>query len=298
MKKIAPLFLVLSLVVVSGCVEFEDLGVDGVGLLGLGEPEYTVPEEISVNVDPVPTEVSSGRSLDVFFDVMNTGNTTLENVMLEKVDMCIFEEEDIENLDGVELRSGDGRTVMWSFNAPEVDMDRSCHMKYRAYYDSTANAVFNVRALDEDEYNLRQRAGDLDQLSDVRYEKTKTPAEIMVEVSEEQPMMEGDDFLVHFHIENKGDGFVDGDSIKEDGILLDFDDDLLEFRGCQGRNSTQGHEGEIRFDETDFRNGQTIKTSCRFFIEEGIGTSETGTFKMDVNYTYVKDGSFQVDLVP
>lgn len=403
MKKIALLLLVVSVLFASGCVNLPSVDYANVGLLGLGEPKYTVPEEISVDVEAHPSTVRSGREMKAFFDVTNTGNTTLKDVRLEDIDNCVFdpEDDDLENI-GEDMRSGDKRTVTWEFNAPtDIDMKKSCDMRYRVSYDSTAKAVFNIRALKEEEYILRERAGDLDKLSDVRYEKTKTPVEIMANVSEQQPMMGGDDFLVHFYLENNGEGFVEDRTIGKEDIVMSYPENMLTLMGCQGRlieesdsdeieekkkefslgcrakatcsdgncqeskcktncsdaycpdidnaYKTEGSEncktseienscrckkaeenvylcgggkcsaegtchykcedeyywnGEecvqsvLSFRGTDFNNGRTAKTSCKFSIDKDIDTSETGTFNMYVNYTYLKDGEFSAELSP
>lgn len=421
MKKITFLPLIASLMLLSGCVNLPGAEISDVGLLGLGEPEYTVPEEISVAVQAVPGNVRPGRRMEAFFDIDNTGNTTLENVRLDDVDNCVFNLQEKEGIDGTNLEPLDKKSPTWTFEAPEnVTMDKRCDMRYRVSYDSTAHALFNVRALSEDEYITREKAGDLAGLSDVRYEKTRTPVEIMAEVSEEQPMIEGESFLVHFHIENKGDGFVDEDGFKPGDIRLSFPGDILDPVGCQGMevdiedlgkkfeldcvsedtykcdeegidcgedddcvvegcesvecpdapdnaefvegsgdcrvehgcscyptfndhmqttDPIDGHKchgvggdcraygtctyeckedyrwdgneciefdpeknnwenNEIIFKDIDFRNGRTAKTSCRFSIDEEIDTSETGTFRMSVDYRYVNDGLFEVSIVP
>ncbi|MFP4116674.1 MAG: hypothetical protein ACLFQ8_00020 [Candidatus Aenigmatarchaeota archaeon] len=298
MKKIALLMLFASTLAISGCVSTSKLSFSEVGLLGLGEPEYILREEISVNVNPSPSTVRPGRRMEAFFDVANTGNTTLENVSLESVDSCVFSEGKLDEIPANNIESGEKRTVNWNFSAPnDINMGRTCDMRYRVSYDSMARAVFNVRALSEDEYILREKAGDLDKLSDVRYEKTKTPVEIMANVSEEQPMMAGDDFLVHFHLENKGDGFVRGRAIDEGDIIMSYPQDILSLESCQGRSSTK-NGNKIYFHETDIRDGGTAKTSCKFSLEDSIDTSVTGTFHIDVGYTYVKDGSYTVSLEP
>ena len=301
MKKIAFLPLIASLMLLSGCVNLPGAEISDVGLLGLGEPEYTIPEEISVAVQAVPGNVRPGRRMEAFFDIDNTGNTTLENVRLDDVDNCVFNLQEKEGIDGTNLEPLDKKSPTWTFEAPEnVTMDKRCDMRYRVSYDSTAHALFNVRALSEDEYITREKAGDLAGLSDVRYEKTRTPVEIMAEVSEEQPMIEGESFLVHFHIENKGDGFVDEDGFKPGDIRLSFPGDILDLYGCQEMevDPNNGENNEIIFKDIDFRNGRTAKTSCRFSIDEEIDTSETGTFRMSVDYRYVNDGLFEVSIVP
>ena len=293
MKKtiIISIFLI---VMVSGCTGFPGADRAGTGFLGFGEPEYTEHEEISVSAEAFPMNVRSGRDMDVVFDVVNSGNTTPENIELRMVDSCLFEEKTEHDIADDELEPGHKTMLEIEYRAPEVSMEERCDMKYRVSYESSAHATFSVNIMDEEEYMTRERMGNLGEESDVRYEKTRTPVEIIAEISKEQPLLEGDDFLVHFHFENKGDGFVRDNIIQGGDVEMYYQDDILEFGGCQDMDTG---DKPIVFEDIRFRNGRTARVSCRFSTDS-VDSVETATFHMDADYTYVRDGSFFVNIEP
>ena len=288
---IMSIFLV---VLISGCTGFPGVDHTGAGFLGFGEPDYTEHEEISIDVETFPTSVRSGRNMDVVFDLVNSGNTTPENIQLRMVDICSF--QGLTEPDSVDdkLEPGDKTILDFEYQAPEVSMGKRCDMKYRVSYESLAHATFSVNIMDEDEYITRERMGNLAEESNVRYEKTRTPVEIVAEISQEQPILEGDDFLVHIHLENKGDGFVVDNVIEGGDVEMYYPDDILEFGGCQDMDTD---DKPIVFEDMRFRNGRTPRVSCRFSTDS-VDLVETATFRMDVDYTYVKDGSFFVNIEP
>ncbi len=292
MKIKLVLLFVLAVLFVSGCIEGD---VGEMGLLGLGEPEYTVKEEVSLDIEPVPRNVDSGRTMEVFFDLTNEGNSTVENVRARLTDLCLFDPLDYQGITFNEMESGDRESWTWEFEARDVRMEKNCDIRYTLEYDSEAHARFDVNTISEDEYYTRQEAGDLQRIGNAtRYERTSGPVEISAEISEEQPIMEGDSFIVHFRFENKGEGRTRDKEIED--ATLSFSDEVVEYDNCQGMMHRSGNTLSLR-DPIGFRNGETTQISCRFEASEIDGV-ETGTFEIDIDYTYREYGKFNVNIMP
>ena len=300
MKKVLPLFIVSILVATSGCVEISGVDFAEVPMLEIGEPRYVITEKVSLTSRPVPGEVDSGRKMDLFFDVKNEGNSTVNGVKLKLLDKHLLSyrnDNPNESREAEQLDPGEMLKWKWELEANDVDMERNSEIRHELSYNSRAFARFTLTAIDEDEYLTRTETGTLEEVTELTYEKTQTPIEVMVEVPEDQPIPEGEDFIVHLDFENKGDGSPVGDSLSN--INLTYPDGLFNILGdCQGRMEVV-KDGEIKLaDELVFRDSKAPRISCKFKVNDDIRTVNSGVFEVNADYDYKEYGKTEVTVTP
>lgn len=272
----------------SGCV-VEDFG-GRLGLLGLTPtgPNYTAQETIKISGEAYPQEVEEGKEMALYFDVSNDGNITVSDFDLKFTDLCEFEEKDLEK-SFEEVKPGDFEQWTWKIDAKEVENKRSCKLRYDVSYNTKSSAYYDVVALSESENQRLLRRGEMGQIS-LEYLRTKSPVQIDVSLSEEQPIVEGSSFYLYIKLRNVGGGYVE--KIEKGKAEIKYPE-FLELVGCDDFNNKG-----ILDKDLEFLRGSTKTSTCEFEAKEGTVVRETGSLDIKISYKYMYHKTINVGIKP
>lgn len=279
-------FGLMSLVFASGCVNYGGK----IGLFGIvpSGPNYTVSEDIKVSANAYPSDVIEGKESALYFDVSNDGNITISDFDLLFTDLCDFKGGNLEKKFD-EIKPGDLEQWNWKIKAKNVDMPETCALRYDVSYKTSSSAYYDIAAVSEAEQERLLREGKMEEIS-LNYYKTKTPVEIDISMSEEQPIVENSSFYLYIDLRNVGSGYVE--RIKAGDAVLEYPN-FLELKGCDDYDN----QGRLKRD-LEFYRGQTKKSTCKFRVKEGTVIRDVGTFKLKVNYKYMYHKIINVGIKP
>jgi hypothetical protein len=294
MNKYMPITIAIVLVIfISGCVE-EDINISIFGLdIGPTEPVYTRFENIKIEAEAIPSEVYEGRNTTLFFDVYNTGNTTLENIDLQVTDSGYFEStETSKHID--KLEEGETEGWSWKLNTRETEIHSEIDqtVRYTLSYESTSNSLYDVVVMSEDEYVRLERGGTLDEI-ELFYYKTKSPVETDISISKEQPLFEGLEFYLYVTLKDMGGGTINNIN---PGELFIYYPNFLEF--VESNDFKLEEEGKLGLKRSlNFYNKESKKTACKFKVVK-TDIRNTGQFRAEANYIYEYHETINIKIKP
>ena len=278
------------LVFSSGCVNFDGK----LSLLGLtpGEPKYTLVENLVTKVDVFPTEVYGGKNVTIYFDVSNNGNTTVSNIDLFFTDLCDFKGGKLEKkIDSLE--PGEFRDWQWSIEANNVRVGRDCTLRYDMSYDTSSLAIYDISALSDDEYQRLLRKGTIEKEISLNYYKTKSPVDMDISLSKDQPILEGQEFYLYLKLRDVGGGYID--KIKSGDATIEYPN-FLKF---EGSDDFSGENGKLTLkNDLDFLNKETKVSTCKFKVNTGSVIRNIGQFKINIKYKYMYHKTITVKIKP
>ena len=287
------IILLILTVLISGCVGggdvFSFMGLD----IGPKEAIYTASENLQVETEAVPDEIYGGEDTTIFFDIYNRGNTTVKDINLEMTDWGDFEPQGETRKHIDEMKEGDTETWKCKFNSKEVYNERTITLRYELSYNSNSTSMYDVAMMSEEEYTRLKRGGGLEGIN-LFYYKTKTPVEIDLSISREQPLFEGSEFYLYVQLNDVGKGVVD--SIAPGNLVLYYPSDIIKF---EGSNDFTGGNGKLVLSRPlKFTKKQTKKIACKFTVKDNINIRETGQFKAETNYIYTYHKTISVKVKP
>jgi|GEM_PF-2113523 len=289
---ILAVFAVLMLVVFSsGCTD-ENLRFSIFGLdLGPGEPVYTKYENIRIEAEVIPAEVYEDKSTTLFFDLYNEGNTTLKDINLEMTDLGGFTSSETSKHIS-ELKEEDAENWEWILSSGHSDLheERNEVLRYKMDYSSTSSALYDIVAMSESEYTRLERQGTLEQEISLFYFKTKSPIEIDISLSKEQPIFEDLEFYLYVTLRDMGSGTID-----EVDDLVVYYPDFLEFVESNDFNN-EGDKLSLKR-PLEFFDKETKKATCKFRMKS-VDIRNTGQFRAEANYIYTYYKTINIKVKP
>ena len=298
MKKLLPLLL-FSVVLVSLCSDFPiqlpnlplsnlPSQTQGVATIDSGSPD------LFVNVQTLSSEIKSGRSLQVFFEMRNKQNYDLDSVDLEVYDHPCFEEGNnfIKNDCGHSgtLKANQSCAWSWRWNSTEGSSDdRTCSIKFRVNYEA-GNSIFqDIAVLSQSEYDQREADGTLQNVP-IQSTYAKGPLQVSLTFSEPQPFIsnqEGYNMFINYN--NVGDGLF-ADEEKDIDLSLTVPDNM-ENLNCDHYSGSD----KLRLDSSSlkFIKGRSVPTICTFSTPE-IPTMSIRSMKIEIGYKYTLYDSFPI----
>ncbi len=282
----------VSIVFVSGCTEsggkFSIFGLE----FGPGESRYTQYENMIIETEIIPPEVYEGKSATVFFDIYNEGNTTLRDINLRITDLAGFTTPETSMFIN-EIKEGE--TGGWSlvFNSAHTDVryERDQTIRYMVDYRSNSSATYDIAVMSEEEYTRLERQEALNE-TNLFYFKTKSPVEIDISISKEQPIFEGLEFYFYVTLNDLGGGSID--SVQD--LAVYYPSSLVEF--VESNDFRKEADGKMVLKKPlDFYNKETKKTTCKFRAKS-VNISNVGQFKAETNYIYEYHKTINIKVKP
>ncbi len=288
------LILFLSLVLLtSGCITggdvFSQLGLD----MGPDEPKYNQYEDLDVDVEAIPNVVYEGKSTILYFDLYNSGNTTLEDINVEMTDLVDFTSLGATSEYIIEMEEGDMENWEWKLDlSDEIHSSQRETLRYRVNYKSKASSMYDVIAMTEEEYGRLERQGRTGEIN-LYYYKTKTPVEIDLSISKPQPLYEGLELYFYVQLINRGSGMPE-EEISGTDLVIEYPDFLI---NPQCNDFTAGGGQMILNTPLKFKNGRTKKATCKFTVGS-VDVREKGQFKAEANYIYNYYKTINIEVKP
>jgi hypothetical protein len=163
-------------------------------------------EDIYVNVNALPSEISGGGDVVLYFQITNKANYDLEGVSLNLYDTCVFEEVQPESIGT--LKSNRTITKSWTLSSQPVTLSRDCNIKFALSYNGKFTFYQDVVVLTQSEYNIRLLDGTLHNIP-IKSLSSSSPLQISLTFSEEQPLLENTNVNAQISYAYTGNGFID-----------------------------------------------------------------------------------------
>lgn len=296
MNRYFHILIVSGLILVmlaSGCTEgggtFSIFGLE----LGPGEPVYTQYENLLVETEAVPSEVFEGKTTNLFFDFYNKGNTTLRDIKIRITDLAGFTASETSKSIG-ELEEGEMLNWLCTLTSVHTDLqeERNKEIRYNVEYLSSSSAMYDIAVISDDEYTRLERSGTLEEDIRLFYFKTKSPVEIDMSFSREQPFFSDIDFYFYLDLRNMGGGSIE--SMQD--LVIYYPSDLVEF--VESNDFRSDGEGKLVLsDSLDFYNGKTKRATCKFRVKD-VNIRNIGQFKAEANYIYEYHKTINIKVKP
>jgi hypothetical protein len=183
-------------------------------------------EEIYLNVNALPSSVSSGGQTMLYFQIMNNAPYDLTKVKVHVYDTCIFTDDPADEMSSEMfgrqlaminfcpgcssndiLKSNHTKTWSWKLTSGETILSRDCQIKFRLNYTGRYSLFRDVGVLSESEYNTRLRDNTLSNIP-LSSSSSNGPLKISLEFTETQPFLTGTDNDVEIKYTYTGDGFI------------------------------------------------------------------------------------------
>ena len=305
MEKLLPLLIIL-IVLISLCSELPiqlpqlpslPTQTNGAATIDSGSPD------IFVNVETPTSEIRSGRSLQLFFEIRNKQLYNLRNVDFEVYDYpCFNDDRNIGkfhvcptcpiNCTGGTLKSNQSCMWSWRWTADPSDIDRTCSIKFKVSYEATNSIFQDIAVLSQAEYNQREASGTLGSIP-IQFTSAKGPLSVYLTFSEPQPFIANQEgYNMYINYNNVGDGlFVDEASDIE--VHLTPPDNMI---GLDCRNySPVPDTNIIRLSKPlKFIKGRSVPTICDFSTPQ-ISTLSIRSLNIEIiNYKYTLYDSFPI----
>jgi len=190
-----------------------------------GVPQISVEtSDITINVEPYPTEVKSGRNISLYFDAANKHlDMGITNFSLSVYDMCAFGSGTLDIWKNVTIDSNRTKSESVSLKAGDVDFDNDCVIKFMADYVGKVTKTQSVAVLTESEYYQKEQAGKLGEIP-MTSTSTSNPLSILLSFSEGQPFISGEENYMYIDYSYSGDGYID--KISVDSIKIRFPNNM------------------------------------------------------------------------
>jgi len=178
-----------------------------IGLLKIN----TDSPDMFIRVEAIPSEVKSGRSETINFEIENKNSYDLKNVKVEAYDPCVFIGEFSKSIGVIK----GNRTYMWSWTwkTEKTDVDKNCNVKFRIEYEADNTYYQDIAVLSESEYQLREIQGTLNQVP-VQFSYPNSPFKISLKISDEQPLLNNENYYMYIDYVNIGGGLLDVKSVR------------------------------------------------------------------------------------
>jgi len=294
MKRYSWVLVFLFLLVFSsGCIGGNGLNLSFFSLVPSG-PFYTTVEDLSVKTEAVPHDVYSGKTTTLYFDVSNEGNITLSDLNVQITDPSLFTSEESLEKKIPELEPEETKSWEWELKADDVALPKDCTIRYKTEYSSQALALYDVSAITEEEFTRLQRSRRLENETNLFYYKTKSPVDIDISLSKEQPILEDMEFYLYINLRDVGTGYVE--KISRGNMTLKYPN-FLELESC---DDLEKNNGVLTLrNDLNFINKQAKTITCKFKTKKDIGEIKTiGQFEVDIKYKYMYYDTINVRINP
>jgi len=241
-------------------------------------------EDIYINVNALPSEISGGGDVVLYFQITNKANYDLEGVSLNLYDTCVFGEVQLESIGT--LKSNRTITKSWTLSSQPITLSRDCNIKFALNYSGKFTFYQDVVVLTQSEYNTRLLQGTLHNIP-IKSSSSSSPLQISLTFSEEQPLLENTNVNAQISYTYTGNGFID---VGAGSVIINLPDNLeVSGAGCRGDYDS----GLSLSNKLKFINKRASPTTCTF----GAKASQIIDIKLltiTADYTYTIDGSVPV----
>lgn len=284
--------LILPIVLISLCIDLSQIQMPtttqsqqvGVVTIDAGSPD------IFINVQVLPPEIKSGRSVQMTFELRNKQLYDLENVVLNIFDHPCFP----DNLN-TGLFSKNFGTIKANRSAfltlkltsePNIVLSKDCLTKFMISYDASYSYFQDIAVLSQSEYDTKSMAGTLKDIP-IQTSSTESAFGISLSFSDQQPFLENQkEYYMYINYFNKGEGFLNSIDLR-----LSPPSNI---RNLSCRDYTSG----FTLNKTlTFIKGKANPSVC-IFDTPSISAMDIKSFEITASYKYVLDNSISIRVKP
>ncbi|MCD6477262.1 MAG: hypothetical protein J7K26_03870 [Candidatus Aenigmarchaeota archaeon] len=277
--------LLLSIVVISGCISIPGIGKASIGEQGIFNIQNP---DISIDIKPSTTEVKSGRQISLKFHLTSNQND-LFNILLNVYDQCIFTGDNLYSIDS--LKHGRSKSWIWRWKAGSTEFPMNCKIKYRVSYISNFTLFHDIISMKESEYYSRQERGTLNEIK-LLSNSTTNPLDIKIRFSEQQPFIEGEEYNMYIDYSYSGNGYIE----KLENVTIKIPDFINDIK-CSGYDyDKETHTLKLNRD-LNFYNKKGPQTTCTFTTQLS-DPLEIQKITLTANYIYKFDNSLLINVKP
>jgi hypothetical protein len=243
-------------------------------------------EDIYINVNALPSEVSGGSNVTLIFQITNRANYDLEDVSLNLYDPCVFNDGNSKETYIGKLKSNRTNTTSWNLNSSAITLSRDCELKFAVSYKGKFNFYQDVVVLTQSEYNIRLSQGTLHNIP-IKSSYSSSPLQISLTFSEEQPLLENTNVDGQISYAYTGNGFID---VGKGDVKINLPSNLeVSGAGCRGDYNS----GLSLVEPLKFINKKASPSTCTFKAK----TSQLIDIKLltiTADYKYTIDSSVPI----
>jgi len=245
--------------------------------------------DIYVNVNALPSEISGGGDVVLYFQITNKANYDLEDVSLILYDTCVFEGDQPEPIG--DLRSNRTITRSSTLTSQPVTLSRDCNIKFALSYKGKFTFYQDVVVLTQSEYNIRLLDGTLHNIP-IKTSSSSSPLQISLTFSEEQPLLENTNVNAQINYAYTGNGFID---VGAGGVKINLPSPSnLEVLEVSGKYCTGDYNSSLSLvNKLKFINKRASPTTCTFEAKASQ-IIDIKLLTITADYTYTIDGSVPV----
>ncbi|MEM5772086.1 MAG: hypothetical protein QXO19_00950 [Candidatus Aenigmatarchaeota archaeon] len=286
MKK--TLFLILLVIIFfSGCVENFNVFESKISENAI----ITKSDDVKLEVQITPRNILSQRTATLEYTIQNLrDDINLTDIKINFYDLCglsIKEGSAVTNIDS--LKPNQTKYYKIKLEAPKIDFNTQCEIKYRLTYNSSTYLTQDIVVLSDSEYAARETAGTLNDIS-ISSKSPKSPILINFKISEAQPLREtkeGENVYIYFSFSNIGNGYID--KIDVGSVTISIPNNLKGY--CRNFDNNKN------IINLNFYNKETRQITCSFSTKS-TQPIDIKQFKISVdNFKYTLDNTININLI-
>lgn len=255
----------------------------------------TETPDIFLRIELTSLEIIAGRNLQILFEIRNKQMYDLNDVILEAYDHPCFKDIDDTFSENIDTLKGN-RTILttWRWKSDtDLFMDKNCPIKFSLNYTANYSYFQDIAVLSESEYYQREASGTLKDIP-IQSSSTVSPLGISIEFSEEQPLLENQNYYMYINYYNRGDGFI---TVNKDDITLKTPTNINiiqeDGKYCGGDyNQKDANTFQLNKNLIFLRDKATPST-CKFTTSD-VSTIDIKSLSLTANYKYLLDNSISV----
>lgn len=276
------LFLVVLIVVVSGCIA----NFPFVQQAGIVNPTVvSETQDLVLKAEAVPLEVRSGKKLNMYFEM--DALKDLKDLSVTITDICLFSGY-LGGFNTQEFKEGSIKDFKISLTAGKVDFDTNCQIRFRTSYNAIFAAAQDIIVLSESEFLTEQRTGKINERV-AQFVSTDNPLQITFSFSNPQPFENDTEEFMHIQysassgLEKLSKGSVQFTA--PNNVKITCDD-----------YTADGNKFTLNRDLV-FIDGMAKKSTCKL-TTNAQQDADLKTLQITTNYLYKIDNSINVKIKP
>lgn len=305
-KSILPLFGLVAVLFISGCVNSNIPLLGGIGTLEPQTVEQSEDVLVVENLKAIPSQVYTEGIFSVVFLLKHQGDPetseSADNVQVEIYDwgLCNPTDENVKNVIIKDLGSflpGQSEYIEAEFQAPTnreiAKMQATCPISFKVKYDYTALTQVEAKVISENRRRTLERLGKFNYYTP-RQSVGLGPVKIYFRFSEPQPFISDRTVKVFIKVVNKGNGKIEGGKIEKGKFTIEFPSD---FKGVDCIKFDCKNKKCTNTEPIDFIGDETNEIVCDVTLPKGV-EEKTYYITAKLDYTYSLDNRIEVPVLP
>ena len=247
--------------------------------------------DVFLKAEAIPTQVRTGRSLDMIFEIRNKREDSITNATLLAYDQCVFSGDSSRTFQ--EIKSNETKRWSWKWETGSVNFERDCSISFKLDYSANFSRSQSIAVITENEYNQRDAAGTLSSIT-TSTSSTTNPIDVIFSFSKSFPLLEGDRVSIFIDYINKENGLID---------KLDAGD--IKIKTTRNMDDIDCNDYDLQGDELvlnrnlKFFGGKAPRSTCTFTATVSTTSPvDVQTINLIATYKYSLDNSLAVKVIP